>query len=614
MRITYFIAVAFFPSLLALRVPRTTHFIRHNSRPTTHLRAGEWTYTQLIENLNADHIERLVVPYQSSVATVVDTDGGKHLATLPVVTDKLLDGFVGHGVDVQLMSAPIQSSIAAVFGPILSILPFFLILFAPLIFRLITQRASEDGGGGGFPSMMQMPQTGNAAVTAITTNTTFADIAGYEETKLELMEVVDILKSDAADETNPYNAIGARVPRGIILEGPPGTGKTLLAKAVAGEAGVPFFSASGSEFVQMFVGLGASRVRQLFAAARKNGPAIVFIDEIDAIGRQREANGGMRGGNDEREQTLNQLLTEMDGFVSKDSVPVIVIAATNRADILDSALTRAGRFDRKVTVPAPNANSRRKIIDLELAKKPTENIAEEEVEVLTDMTQGLSGADINSLVNEAAILGARKRAPAISMSLLTDALEKQQIGIQVGVDERKDATRALVAVHEAGHAVVGRYMPDHPNATKITIAATTSGAGGYTVFGRGDDDGMPRRSDLVQRLAVMFGGRAAEEVVFGKDQISVGASNDMARASALARDAVTRFGFGNKFTIREPTAPYGTESAWKMTQIDKDADTILSEAYACALDTVATHVDETKYVAACLLAKTTITSYEFNAA
>jgi cell division protease FtsH len=597
------------PPLFALQTPRV---MLCGSRPPTHVRASEWTYTELIENLNADHVERLVVPYQSSIATIVDTDGGKHTTTLPVVTDKLLDGFVGHGVDVQLMSAPIQSSVGAVLGTILNILPFFLILFGPLIFRLISQRGGDGGAGGAFPSMMQMGQMGNAPPAAVSTNTTFTDIAGYEETKLELTEVVDILKSDASDQTNPYNVIGARVPRGIILEGPPGTGKTLLAKAVAGEAGVPFFSASGSEFVQMFVGLGASRVRQLFAAARKNGPAIVFIDEIDAIGRQREASGGMRGGNDEREQTLNQLLTEMDGFTSKDSVPVIVIAATNRADILDSALTRAGRFDRKVTVPAPNANSRRKIIDLELAKKPTEHIADEEVAVLTDMTRGLSGADINSMVNEAAILGARQRAPAISMSLLTDALEKQQIGIQVGVDERRDETRALVAIHEAGHAVVGRYMPDHPNATKITIAATTSGAGGYTVFGQGDDDGMPRRSDLVQRLAVMFGGRAAEEIVYGKDRVSVGASNDMARASALARDAVTRFGFGSKFTIREPTAPYGSESAWKMTQIDKDADTILTEAYACALDTVATHVNETRYVAAVLYAETTITSYEFN--
>jgi cell division protease FtsH len=446
---------------------------------------------------------------------------------------------------------------------------------------------------------------GNSKIVPVISNTTFDDIAGYEETKLELTEVVDIL-CNRNGENNTYDEIGARVPKGVIMEGPPGTGKTLMARAVAGEAGASFFSASGSEFVQMFVGLGASRVRDLFRLARENAPAIVFIDEIDAIGRQRESNGGVRGGNDEREQTLNQILTEIDGFNSKDGPNVIVIAATNRIDILDPALIRAGRFDRKVRVPLPDKNSRRKILELELTKKNIDTSLD--LDLLSGITAGSSGSDINVLINEAALLGARKGLTSIDMKLIQSAFEKMQIGIPVAVDSRSDETKRLIAVHESGHAIVGQYLHTHPNVTKITIAATTNGAGGYTVFGSPDDSPIPSRKTIVERLATMLGGRAAELFIYGEDDTTIGASMDLEQATSLARQSVGNYGLGG-FLETQSMQTINFESDWKREQVDRTVRDLINEAFQLANQTISNNQDILDRLVEDLIQQTTIDSF-----
>mmetsp|Transcript_13606 Transcript_13606/g.41394 ORF Transcript_13606/g.41394 Transcript_13606/m.41394 type:complete len:483 (+) Transcript_13606:1037-2485(+) len=371
------------------------------------------------------------------------------------------------------------------------------------------------------------------------TGVTFADVAGCDASKLELEEVVDFLKNPAK-----YSALGAKVPRGVLMEGPPGTGKTLLARAVAGEAGVPFISASGSEFIEMFVGVGASRVRDLFGKAKKNAPCIIFIDEIDAVARTRPgAGGGMGGGSDEREQTLNQILTEMDGF--DGNAGVIVIAATNRADILDPALLRPGRFDRRVPVELPDRKGREAILKVHARDKPLGpdvSLAE-----IAARTTGLSGASLRNLLNEAAIVAARRSKSAIGYDEIDYAIDRIQVGLQ-RIKERGPiaASQRLVAYHEAGHALMALLTPGFDAVTKVTIIPRSNGAGGFTIFTPDDEQlesGLYSKRYLLNQIAVALGGRVAEEIVFGEEEVTTGASNDLQQVYSIAHRMVSQWGF-----------------------------------------------------------------------
>ncbi len=369
------------------------------------------------------------------------------------------------------------------------------------------------------------------------TKVTFGDVAGIEGAKLELTEVVDFLKNP-----DRFTAVGAKIPKGVLLVGPPGTGKTLLAKAVAGEASVPFFSISGSEFVEMFVGVGASRVRDLFEQAKKNAPCIVFIDEIDAVGRQRGA--GLGGGNDEREQTLNQLLTEMDGFEGNSGI--IIVAATNRPDVLDSALMRPGRFDRQVTVDRPDYSGRLQILNVHAKSKTLSKAVD--LDQIARRTPGFTGADLANLLNEAAILAARKELTEVSNDEVSDAIERIMVGPEKKDSVISEKRKKLVAYHEAGHAVVGAVMPDYDPVQKISIIPR-GGAGGLTFFTPSEErmeSGLYSRSYLQNQMAVALGGRVAEEIIYGEDEVTTGASNDLKQVASVARQMITKFGMSDK--------------------------------------------------------------------
>ena len=361
------------------------------------------------------------------------------------------------------------------------------------------------------------------------TNTTFEDVAGIDSAKEELQEVVTFLK-----ETERFTALGARIPKGVLLYGPPGTGKTLLARAVAGEAGVPFFSISGSEFVEMFVGVGASRVRDLFRRAKENAPCLIFIDEIDAVGRQRGI--GIGGGNDEREQTLNQLLTELDGF--EDNAGVIAIAATNRPDVLDRALLRPGRFDRQVVVELPSYKGRLGILEVHVRDKPLD--AGVSLEKIARQTPGFSGADLANMLNESAILTARRRKSTISMTEISDAIERVVAGME-GMPLVDSKNKRLIAYHEVGHALVGTLVGAHDPVQKVTLIPRGR-ALGLTWFAPDEEQGLLTRAQLEARIAVALGGRAAEEEIFGTDEVTSGAAMDLQNVAQLAKEMVTSFG------------------------------------------------------------------------
>ena len=364
---------------------------------------------------------------------------------------------------------------------------------------------------------------------------TFADVAGVDEAKDELTEIVDFLKS-----SERYTEIGARIPKGVLLVGPPGTGKTLLSKAVAGEAGVPFFIISGSEFVELFVGAGAARVRDLFEQAKKNAPCIIFIDELDAIGKSRSGSMGVVGGNDEREQTLNQLLTEMDGFASKDK-PVIVLAATNQPEVLDAALLRPGRFDRQVLVDRPDLSGRKTILGIYAKKvKLAEGV---DLDRIAQATSGFAGADLANLVNEAALLAARAKRTKVEQEDLGEAIERVVAGLEKKSRVLQDDEKKVVAYHEVGHAIVGHLMPGGSKVAKISIVPRGMSALGYTLQLPTEERFLNSREDLQGQIATLLGGRSAEEIVFGK--ITTGASNDLQRATDIAEQMVGTYGMSD---------------------------------------------------------------------
>merc|ERR1719337_819595 len=420
------------------------------------------------------------------------------------------------------------------------------------------------------------------------TGVKFEDVAGIDEAKEELTEIVDFLKAPER-----FVKVGAKIPKGVLLTGPPGTGKTLMAKALAGESGVPFIQSSASEFIEMFVGVGASRVRDIFKQAKENSPCIVFIDEIDAIGRQRGS--GMGGGNDEREQTLNQILTEMDGFEGNSGV--IVVAATNRGDVLDNALLRPGRFDRRVPVGLPDKDGRVEILKVHCRGKPlAEGVG---LETIAARTTGFSGAQLQNLMNESAIYAARKGLEMITFTEIDEAIDRVTVGLtkRTGMSNKK--RQELVAYHEAGHALMGVMTPEYDPVAKITILPRSNGAGGFTLFVPSEermDGGMYSLRYLKAQLAVALGGRVAEEIVFGEDEVTTGASGDLQQVRSIARRMVTQWGFAGDtlgftaFESADGSGPAGRQpvSEELSVKIDKEVSKLCDEAFKTTMETLKT--------------------------
>ncbi|MFL0783009.1 MAG: ATP-dependent zinc metalloprotease FtsH [Prochlorococcus sp.] len=484
-------------------------------------------YSEFVEAVQDNQVSRVTISTDQSTAKVVERDGRN--ADVNLAPDKdLLKLLTDHNVDIAVEPTRQDSA----FGQVARSLFFPLLLLGGLFF--LFRRA--QGGGGGNPAMSFGKSKARLQMEP-STQVTFSDVAGIEGAKLELTEVVDFLKSP-----DRFTAVGAKIPKGVLLVGPPGTGKTLLAKAVAGEAAVPFFSISGSEFVEMFVGVGASRVRDLFEQAKKNAPCIVFIDEIDAVGRQRGA--GLGGGNDEREQTLNQLLTEMDGF--EGNTGIIIVAATNRPDVLDAALLRPGRFDRQVVVERPDYNGRFQILKVHARDK---TLAKDvDLDKVARRTPGFTGADLANLLNEAAILAARLELTEVGNDEISDAIERVMAGPEKKDRVISERRKRLVAYHESGHALVGALMPDYDTVQKISIIPRGQ-AGGLTFFTPSEErmeSGLYSRAYLQNQMAVALGGRVAEEIVYGEDEVTTGASNDLQQVAQVARQMVTRFGMSEK--------------------------------------------------------------------
>ena len=487
----------------------------------------------------------------------------------------------------------------------LSLLPY-VIMIGLLVFMM--NRMGKGSGSGGGPQIFNMGKSKAKENGENISDVTFADVAGIEEAKQELKEVVDFLK-----EPEKFKKIGAKIPKGVLLLGEPGTGKTLLAKAVAGEAKVPFFSMSGSEFVEMFVGVGASRVRDLFGKARKNAPCIVFIDEIDAVGRKRGS--GQGGGNDEREQTLNQLLVEMDGFGTDETI--IVLAATNRADVLDKALKRPGRFDRQVVVEMPDVRGREEILKVHAKNKKF--APDVDFKVIAKKTAGMAGADLANILNEGAILAARAGRTEITMADLEEASEKVQMGPERKSKLVPEEEKLVVAYHEVGHAIVGYAIGSETKVHKITMIPRGP-AGGYTLFLPEEEKSFHSKKYYLDDIVTYFGGRAAEEIIFGKDLITNGAGSDIYHATAIAKNIVTRFGMTDQFGpifLDATEEDYMFQRKYYSEQTGKEVDDeirkIITEQYLRAKNILLENREKLEEVTAILLEKETIMGDEFEA-
>ena len=531
----------------------------------------QWRYSKLIEAVEKkEGVSKVTLsPDRSWAEVTIPGDNGSKRVRVNLPNDpNFIDTLTQNGVAIDV--APRRNDGALV--QTLSNLVLPVLLLVGLFFLL---RRAQVGPGsqamsfGKSKARVQMePQT----------QITFSDVAGIEQAKLELTEVVDFLKN-----SDRFTAVGAKIPKGVLLVGPPGTGKTLLARAVAGEAGVPFFNISGSEFVEMFVGVGASRVRDLFEQAKSNAPCIVFIDEIDAVGRQRGA--GLGGGNDEREQTLNQLLTEMDGF--EGNTGIIIIAATNRPDVLDAALLRPGRFDRQVVVDRPDFAGRFEILGVHARGKTLGQ--DVDLEKIARRTPGFTGADLSNLLNEAAILAARRNLTEISMDEINDAVDRVLVGPEKKDRVMSDKRKKLVAYHEAGHALVGALMPDYDAVQKVTIIPRGR-AGGLTWFVPSEDR-MQSRGYLQNQMAVALGGRLAEEIVFGESEVTTGASSDLQQVAQIARQMVMRFGMSDKLG---PVA-LGRSSGNMFLGREISAERDFSEETASVVDEEVSQLVETAY-------------------
>lgn len=568
--------------------------------------ASDYTYSEFVNDVNKGKVESVVIRQNSEVPTgelSVKVSGVQNVKNVYVsdvnqVEEILLDKNISYTLkDVTRQSVLLTS-----------ILPFGLSLVVLIFFMMMFTR--QAGGGGGNAKMMNFGKSRARMVSGEDNKVTFKNVAGLNEEKEELEEIVDFLKDPVR-----YTSLGARIPKGVILTGAPGTGKTLLAKAVAGEANVPFFSISGSDFVEMFVGVGASRVRDMFEEAKKNAPCIIFIDEIDAVARRRGT--GMGGGHDEREQTLNQMLVEMDGFGVNEGI--IVMAATNRIDILDPAILRPGRFDRKIVVGRPDVQGRLEILQVHAAKKPLGD--DVDLEKLARTSAGFTGADLENVLNEAAIGAARKKSKYITNADVEEAFIKIGIGVEKKSKIISDKEKKITAYHESGHAILFHLLPDVGPVHTISIIPTGMGAAGYTMPLPERDEMFNTKGKMLQNIIVSLGGRVAEELVF--DDITTGASQDIKQATQTARDMVTKYGFSEKlglinydtdsdevFIGRDlaHTRPYGEDVA---ALIDKEVKDIVDECYVKAKKLISEHMDILEKSSELLLEKEKISREEF---
>ena len=565
------------------------------------------TYSELIVEIESGKVENVEISADGKKAYVTLKANPKiekevNIPSVDSFMDKINNSLAEGSFTLEKKS---ESAIIT----ILSLLSPFGILIIFCIFWFLFMGNSQ--GNAGNKTMSFGKSRARMMGTGEKTRVTFDDVAGVDEEKEELEEIVEFLKSP-----KKFTDMGARIPKGVLLVGQPGTGKTLLAKAVAGEAGVPFFIISGSDFVEMFVGVGASRVRDLFDQAKKNAPCIIFIDEIDAVGRQRGA--GLGGGHDEREQTLNQLLVEMDGFGSNEGV--IVLAATNRPDVLDKALLRPGRFDRQIVVSAPDVKAREQILEVHSRKK---KIADDvDLKTIAKNTAGFSGADLENVLNEAALLAARRDKKEITMTEIEDAMVKVTMGPEKKSRVRSEKENKLVAFHEAGHAVVSKFLPTQDTVHQISIVPRGM-AGGYTMYKPDEDKNFMSKTEMEETIISLLGGRVAEQLVL--NDISTGASNDIERASKIARDMVTRYGMSDKigtitfgsgqeevFLGRDlaQTKNFSEETAAK---IDEEVKRIIDEAYNKAKTILSNNMDKLASVANVLLEKEKIDGDEFAA-
>ncbi|CAN1322819.1 ATP-dependent zinc metalloprotease FTSH, chloroplastic [Linum perenne] len=558
----------------------------------------QWRYSEFLNAVKKGKIERVRFSKDGSTLQLTAVDGRRASVILPNDPD-LIDILAMNGVDISVSEGESGNGLFDLIGNLL----FPIIAFGGL-FYLFRRGQGGAGGPGGLGGPMDFGRSKSKFQEVPETGVTFADVAGADQAKLELQEVVDFLKNP-----DKYTALGAKIPKGCLLVGPPGTGKTLLARAVAGEAGTPFFSCAASEFVELFVGVGASRVRDLFEKAKSKAPCIVFIDEIDAVGRQRGA--GLGGGNDEREQTINQLLTEMDGFSGNSGV--IVLAATNRPDVLDSALLRPGRFDRQVTVDRPDVSGRVKILQVHSRGKALAK--DVDFEKIARRTPGFTGADLQNLMNEAAILAARRDLKEISKDEISDALERIIAGPEKKNAVVSEEKKKLVAYHEAGHALVGALMPEYDPVAKISIIPRGQ-AGGLTFFAPSEErleSGLYSRSYLENQMAVALGGRVAEEVIFGQENVTTGASNDFMQVSRVARQMVERFGFSKKIG-QVAIGGMSSQKDYSMATadvVDAEVRELVETAYERATEIINTHIDILHKLAQLLIEKETVDGEEF---
>ena len=565
---------------------------------------NELTYSELLAKIETGDVTDIEIAYGGESARVkIKNDSNIKNVNIPSV-DNLMENLNSSMTENTINVTEADKSFWLIVSDLL--LPISSIVLLILMFMLFIGGPQSQGKGA-------MP-FGKSKARMVSTNdrnkVTFKDVAGIDEEKEELQEIVDFLKNP-----RKYTDMGARIPKGVLLVGQPGTGKTLLAKAVAGEAGVPFFIISGSDFVEMFVGVGASRVRDLFEEAKRNAPCIVFIDEIDAVGRQRGA--GLGGGHDEREQTLNQMLVEMDGFSANEGV--IVLAATNRPDVLDKALLRPGRFDRQIVVPAPDVKAREQILEVHARKK---KLADDvDLNIIAKNTSGFTGADLENVLNEAALLAARRDKTEISEREIEDAMVKVTMGPEKKTRVRSDKEKKLVAYHEGGHAVVSRYLKTQDPVHEISIIPRGM-AGGYTMYRPTEDKSFISKTEMLENIVSLLGGRASEELVLG--DISTGASNDIQRATQIAKAMVTKYGMSDRIgtiTLGSDNdevfigRDWGHEKSYSEETagiIDEEVKRIIDNAYAEAKEILTEHRDKLDKVAEVLVEKEKITGEEFD--
>ena len=512
-------------------------------------------YTSFVASVQNDQVQEVI--FDGAVINGSKRNGEQFTTVMPIHDSALLDTLLNHNVRTSGTRPEEPSLLTSIF---VSWMPMIILIGVWIFFMRQMQ-----GGSKGNP--LSFGKSKAKLLSENQVKTTFADVAGCDEAKEDVVELVDFLR-----DPSKYQKLGGRIPRGVLMVGPPGTGKTLLARAIAGEAKVPFFSISGSDFVEMFVGVGASRVRDLFEQAKKNAPCIVFIDEIDAVGRQRGA--GLGGGHDEREQTLNQLLVEMDGFAANEGI--IIIAATNRPDILDPALLRPGRFDRQIVVDRPDVRGREAILKVHTKGKPVDS--DVNLDVLARRTPGFTGADLSNLVNEAALLSARRNKKTISMNSLEESIERVIAGPERKSKVISDREKRLTAYHEGGHALIGLLLPNADPVHKVTIIPRGR-AGGYTLMLPKEDRSYATRGELLDRLKTMLGGRVAEEVVL--KEISTGASNDIQQASGLVRSMITQYGMSD---VLGPIAFGDGQDHQVFLGRDFNNQRNYSEDVACAID------------------------------